>query len=154
MPINLTTATLASTTQSVAAATYSFSADLPLDNRSKVAVVSTLGGTQTGVTTHAVGSPKQMIFKKPADFKLPSAYNSASGTYGKVPKNTHRIIFRGAAKVAANQWESLPINLDIGVPAGAPTFDRANVDACVLAFISGLVEMREELCQAIYDGLY
>ena len=99
MPLNLTTTTATTTTATLTTAGYTFSADLAIDGRSKVSVVSALSGTQTGVTVHTVDAPKQMIFKKPATFQVPSAYNSVSGKYGKVPKNVHRVIFRGAAKV-------------------------------------------------------
>lgn len=153
MSLLLTGPTTAITTATLTAATYTFVPDLSSDNRSRVAVVSAAGGTQPGVSVHTADAPKQMIFKKPAAFLQPSAYNTVSGRYGKVPKNVTRVIFRGSAKVAASQWESIPIALDIPIPAGAGSFDRANVDASVLAFITGLYDQREELCQYLYDGL-
>lgn len=154
MSINLAGPTAAVTTSQLTAATYTFVTDMAQDARSKVFVVSALGGTQTGVSAHTVDAPKQMIFKKPASFAQPSGYNQVSGRYGKVPKNTTRVMFRGSAKVAANQWEGLPISMDIGVPAGAVSYDRANVEASVTAFIAGLWDQKEELITALYDGLY
>jgi len=154
MAINLTGPTAAVTTATLTAATYTYSADMANDNRSKVYVVTSLGGTQTGVSAHTVDAPKMFIIKKPAVFQQPSAYNTVSGRYGKVPKNVTRVLFKGSAKVAANQWELLPISLDIGVPAGATSYDRANVDASVCAFIAALWDQKEELCVALYDGLY
>lgn len=153
MPLILTTSALATTTPSMTAGTFTFAADLPSDNRSRVAVLTTLGGTQTGAAIHTVDSPKMVIFKKPASFQQASGFNAVTGKYARVPKNSFRVIGKMSAKVAANQWETIPITLDIGVPAGAPTFDRVNVDSSVIAFITALYEMREELCQAVYDGL-
>lgn len=153
MSLILTGPTIAATTAVLTGATYTFAPDLPGDNRSRVAVVSVLGGTQTGVVPHTVDAPKQMIFKKPAVYQMPSAYNTTTGRYGKVPKNVTRVIFRGSAKVAAGQWELIPISLDIPIPAGATNYDRANVDASVLAFITGLYDQRTQICQAIFDGL-
>lgn len=154
MPISLTGPTAAVTTDTLTAATYTFVSDMASDNRSKVFVVSALGGTQAGVVAHTVDSPKMFIVKKPANYVQPSGYNVTSGRYSKVPKNVTRVLFRGSAKVAANQWETMPISLDIGVPAGATGYDRANVDASLSAFIAALWDQKEELAKALYDGLY
>lgn len=154
MPISLTGPTAAVTTDTLTSATYTFTADMASDNRSKVFVVTTLGGTQTGVSAHTVDAPKMLIVKKPAVYQQPSAYNTVSGRYGKVPKNVTRVLFRGSAKVAANQWELMPISMDIGVPAGATSYDRANVDASFSAFVAGVWDQKEEIMKALYDGLY
>lgn len=154
MPISLTGPTAAITSDTLTGATYTFTADMASDNRSKVFVVTTLGGTQTGVSAHTVDAPKMFIVKKPAVYQQPSSYNTVTGRYGKVPKNVTRVLFRGSAKVAANQWELMPISLDIGVPAGATSYDRANVDASFSAFVAGLWDQKEEIMKALYDGLY
>ncbi len=153
MSISLTGPTAAITTNSISAGTYSFVAELARDNRSKAFVVSTLGGTQTGVEIHRVDAPKRFVVKNPATFLQPSAYNVTTGRYGRVPKNSTRVIGTGSAKVAANQYETIPITLDIGIPAGSMSYDRANVEASVLMFIAGLYDQKEEIVQALYDGL-
>lgn len=154
MSILLTGPTTASTTPVITGGTYTFVPDLPADNRSRVAVISAVGGTQTGVSIHTAEAPKQFITKRPASIAQPSGFNTTTGRYSKVPKNVTRVIFRGSAKVSANQWEVIPITLDLPIPAGAESFDRANVDASVLAFITGLYDQRVQICQALYDGLY
>lgn len=154
MTIALAGPTAAITAGSLTAATYTFTADMASDLRSKVFVVSAIGGTQTGVNTHSVDAPKQFIVKKPAQFLQPSSYNSTTGRYGKVPKNVTRVIGRGSANVAAGQVELIPITMDIGIPAGSMTYDRPNVEASVLAFIAGLYDQKEELIAALRDGLY
>jgi len=154
MTINVTGPTAAVTTGVLTSATYTFSADMANDTRSKVFVVSAAGGTQTGVTLHTVDAPKQFIVKRPAVFQQPSAFNTVSGRWGKVPKNVTRVIGRGSANVATGQTEIIPMSLDIGVPAGAPSFDRANVEASVLMFIAALYDQKEELIQALYDGRF
>lgn len=153
MAIALTGPTAALTTNKITTGTYTFAADMASDTRSKVFVVTTLGGTQTGVLTHSVDAPKQVIFKKPAAFLQPSGYNTTTGRYSKVPKNTTRIIGRGSCNVAAGQVEVIPMILDIGIPAGSMTYDRANVEASVAMFIASLWDQKEELIQYMYDGL-
>lgn len=154
MAISLTGPTAALTTTTLTSATFTFAADMATDNRSKVFVVSAMGGTVTGANIHTVDAPKQFIVKKPAVFAQPSAYNQVSGRWGKVPKNVTRIIGRGSCNVAANQVEVIPISMDIGVPAGGTTYDRVNVEASVAAFIAALYDQKEEIIQALYDGRY
>lgn len=154
MTIALTGPTAAITAGGLTAATYTFVADMATDLRSKAFVVSAAGGTQVGVNTHTVDAPKQFIVKKPAQFLQPSAYNVTTGRYGKVPKNVTRVIGRGSANVAAGQSELIPMTLDIGIPAGAFSYDRPNVEASVLMFIAGLYDQKEEIVAALRDGLY
>lgn len=156
MSLNLTgpTAAVTSTSGLVSAGTFTFLPDNANDNRTKVWYVSAIGGTVTGGTTHRGEKPKQFMIKRPTDIKSPSGYNQVSGKYSRVPKNVTRAIFKGAADVAANQPEPLLITCDFGIPAGAMTYDRVNVEACVLAFIAGLYDQKEELVQALYDSVY
>lgn len=154
MSINVTGPTAAISAGNLAAATYTFVPDMATDLRSKAFVVSALGGTQTGVNIHSVDAPKQFIVKKPAVFQQPSAYNVTTGRYGRVPKNVTRIIGRGSANVASGQVEIIPITLDIGIPAGAMTYDRPNVEASVAMFIAALYDQKEEIITAIRDGLF
>lgn len=154
MPINLTGPTAAGTTSTITGGTYTFLPDMANDNRTKVFYVSALGGTQTGATVHRGDKPKQFMVKRPSVIKTPSAYNQVSGRYGRVPKNVTRAIFKGAADVAANQPEPLLVTTDFAIPAGAPNYDRVNVEACVLAAIAALWDQKEEIIQAIYDNVY
>lgn len=156
MSISLTgpTTAVTSTSGKISAGTFTFVPDMANDNRSKVFVVSALGGTQTGANKHTVDAPKQMIFKRPASYAMPSGYNQVSGRYARVPKNVHRVVFRGSANVASGQTELIPISLDIPVPAGAIAYDQVNVEASIMAFIAGLYDQKEELVQAICDGIY
>jgi hypothetical protein len=154
MSIILTGPTTAATSSQLTAATYTFGDDLALDGRSRVAVVTALGGTQVGVTVHTVDAPKQIVFKKPAQFLQPSGFNVTSGRYSKVPKNVHRVIGKFSAQVAAGQTEIIPMELSIGIPAGAMAFDRKNVEASIIAFVKGIDNQLTNLLVAYYDGRY
>lgn len=144
--------TAAATTATLTAATYTFTAALASDNRSKAYIMSSFGGTQTGVQAHTVDAPKKFVVKNPAQFLQPSGYNVTSGRYGKVPKNSTRVVGTGSAKVTATQWETIPMSLDMAIPAGAMSYDRANVEASVLMFIAALYDQKEEIIQALYDA--
>lgn len=152
MSISLAGPTAAVTTAALTSATYTFTAALANDNRSKAFIMSSFGGTQTGVQAHTVDAPKKFVVKNPSQFLQPSGYNVSSGRYGKVPKNSTRVVGTGSAKVSATQWETIPIALDIAVPAGSLSYDRANVEASVLMFIAALYDQKEEIIQALYDG--
>lgn len=156
MSINLTgpTAAVTTTDSKISAGTYTFVADQANDLRTKVFAVSAIGGTQTGVQKHTAEAPKQLMFRRPASYAQLGGYNQVSGKYSKVPKNVTRIIGKGSAQVVLNQWEIIPMTLDIGIPAGSASYDAANVEASVMMFITGLYDQKEELCQAIIDGLY
>lgn len=152
--INLAGPTTAITTGTLSAATYTFTSDLAMDSISRAYAVTTVGGTQVGVTTSTAEKPKQVIFKRPAQFKSPTAYNSHSNRYGVVPKNHTRVIGRMGVGLTAVQTEVMGIELNIGVPAGSVSYDEVNVRAGIAAFIGALWDQKEEVIQAVVDGLY
>jgi len=155
MAINLaaTTTSITTTSGKLTASQFTFVADNSNDLRTKVFVVSNITGAPLA-SIHSVFSPKMVLFKRPANYALPSGYNTTTGRYGRVPLTNHRVMLKGSAQVAANQWENLPISMDIGVPAGAVQYDPANVEASIMAFIAALWDQKEELVQAISDGRY
>jgi len=50
--------------------------------------------------------------------------------------------------------ELIPITMDIPIPAGAMTYDRANVEASVLMTIAAIYDQRATIVAALRDGLY
>jgi hypothetical protein len=148
------TAAVTTTDGKISAGTYTFSRDGSNDMRSLVYSITATGGTQAGVQKHTAEAPKQFIVRRPANYAQPSNFNSVSGKYGKVPNNVTRITGRGSAKISATQWAAVPISMDIGVPAGATSYDPDNVEASFMMFIAALYDQKEEICQAIIDGQY
>jgi hypothetical protein len=111
--------------------TYTLTADLAPDVNGKQYAVTALGGTQTGVTTHSAQSPFTATYWRPKVAKLLGALG-LNGQYSSVPVNTHKVLTRKGVTVAANQPASvLVIRTEIDVPAGAETYDAANVRAAL-----------------------
>lgn len=152
MTINLAGPTTAVTAGSLTLATYTFSPDLNMDGRSRPYVVSAIGGTQSGVSVNTIDKPKIMNFRRPAQFRSPSGFVASANRFNTVPRNTFKVNGKYGVNVTANQVELMTINLDINIPSGAGAQDRANVDAALLSFITGLYDQKEEIILACYDG--
>jgi large exoprotein involved in heme utilization and adhesion len=123
------------------------------DNRSKVWYVSAIGGTQVGVVTHSLDNPKQVILKKPARFLNASGFNTASGKFNNVPRNTSKVITRSSAHISASQTEVFPITTEFNIPAGSMAYDAANVEAAILVHICWLYANRAELVDYLKTGI-
>nr|UJQ85170.1 MAG: hypothetical protein 2 [Leviviridae sp.] len=116
--------------------TYTTVVDTQPDFNAKQSYVSAAGGTQTGVTIHSVSSPFTLAFWKPKIMKMLGVPNPTTGVISSVPRNTYKCITRKGVTPAANQVaEVMVIRTEIDVPAGADTFDIANVRAALSAHI-------------------
>lgn len=123
--------------------TYTLSTDIfPGGVNGKQHAVTALGGTQTGVRTHAVSDPFTVAFTRP---QVPKALQSASpvtGRYGTIPKNTYSIIVRKGANFASNQApETALIRCYIDVPAGADAYDAPNLRAA-MSLLAGILSQQ------------
>jgi hypothetical protein len=109
--------------------TYTMTADQGLDARSKQSYISTIGGTQAGVTAHTLNAPFTVTVRRPAVIKtLSMAFlNGVTGQYSRVPYNDWLVLWRKGAQVAANQWHTNEVRTLIHIAAGSETFDVANV---------------------------
>lgn len=114
--------------------TYTLTVDVAPDATGKQWAVTALGGTQTSVTTHSASSPFTITGFRPKNFKALGMPDS-NGLY-RVGKNRWRFIIRKGVTPAANQPAALmQVTLDCEIPAGADTYDAANVRAALsLAF--------------------
>jgi len=92
--------------------------------------VTALGGTQAGVTSHTVASPFTLTMFRPKVLKLLQALNPITGQLRSVPVNTYKVITRKGVTPAVNQpAKPMVITTTIDLPAGADTYDAANVKA-------------------------
>jgi hypothetical protein len=116
--------------------TYTLTADTAPDSNGKQVAVTALGGTQTGVTTHSVASPFTATFIRPKQFKMLGQPNPVTGRLPSVPMNSYSVIVRKGVTPLANQpAKPLIIRVSMDVPAGADTYDPANIRAALsLAF--------------------
>lgn len=109
--------------------TYTIAVDSNPDYNGKQSVVTAVGGTQAGVTTHSASSPFSVAFFKPKAVQTLPKVN-LNGAYTTVPVNVYSFYLRKGVTPAANQvpvpaW----IKIQFGVPAGSDTYDAANLRA-------------------------
>lgn len=114
--------------------TLTLSADIsPFANGRQVAVSAVSG--MPSVTTHTMSSPFTLNFYRPLTAKVLGAISTVTGRLsGKVPKNQYGLITRKGVIPAAGQPPVIMIiKTTIEVPAGADTYDAANVRAALSA---------------------
>lgn len=129
------------------APTYTVVSDLSAPNtRTKQVAVTALGGTQTGVRTSTVSDPFTASYTPPSALKALPSPNAVTGKFPQIPTNVHQFNFRKGVNYAANQSPLVAwVEVRIGIPAGADSYDAANVRAlasltegCIAAFAAGL----------------
>lgn len=151
MALNLAT-TAPTTYGTLSAYTTTFARDSLSDGRSVTYTVTGHGGTGSDGKPHTNDVPKMMQFRRPADPKRPSGYNAISGRYSVVPRNVFSILGKFGVYVATNQVETMPMKLDIPVPAGALQFNEAHVAQNIIAFLAACYDQREEIALAVSTG--
>jgi len=117
--------------------TYTVTTDVAPDINGKQYAVTTLGGTQTGVRTHAVSDPFTIAFFRPKSPKALPTPNPITGKYGAIPRNTHGCVVRKGVNYAANQAPDIAIfRGSWDIPAGSDAYDSANIRA-LTSFLVG-----------------
>jgi len=118
--------------------TYTLTADTYPDVNGKQWAITSLGGTQTGVTTHSVSSPFTIAVTRPKALKQLGAMN-AQGQINNIGKNNYGLILRKGATPAANQPDQTILGrCEFGVPAGTDAYDPAEIKAAV-SFMGGFL---------------
>lgn len=112
--------------------TYTHVVDVAPDANGKQVAVTALGGTQTGVTIHSASNPFTCNFVKPKAFKALGQPNPSTGLITSVPRNVYKFITRKGVTPASGQpYTTMLVTTTIEVPAGADTYDAANVRAAL-----------------------
>jgi len=118
----------------LAAPTYTFTTDVAPTVNGKQFAVTTLGGTQTGVATHAVSNPFSVTFFRPANLRVLPPQNPVTGVVKNIPMNTYKFITRKGVSPGANLPQMVArITTIIEVPAGADTADAVSLAAMLSA---------------------
>lgn len=135
--------------------TYTMTVDNPPDVFSKQSVVSALGGTQTGVVAHSVNVPFSLTVRRPSTLKTLFAkfLNGVTGKYTKVPTNTYTILTRKGVAIQSGQYENMLIRTSVEVPAGADSFDIANIRAAVSAHVGLLSSQSAGIGDTVNTGV-
>lgn len=135
--------------------TYTVTADSSAPNtRTKQVAVTALGGTQTGVRTSTVSDPFTANYTPPQALKVLPAINSQTGRYPQIPFNKHVFSFRKGVNFAANQSPLIAwAELSISIPAGADSYDAANVRALASMIEGTLSQFAAGLGDTLVTGI-
>lgn len=132
--MDITSPVTGATISGLTSPTYTLTADTAPSPNGKQWYVSTLGGTQTGATTHSVSSPFTISFFRPVNVRpLPQA-NATTGVIKSIPNNTYKLITRkGAAPSANNVPIVARVTTTVEAPAGTDSYSAAELKAMLSA---------------------
>lgn len=152
--INLTgPTTTTGSTVLLTSPTYTFVPGIAKDFTTRAYTLSALGGTQSGVYLHSNYKPKEVIFKRFKDFQRAAKYNTVTGKFGIVPKNTVSVIGRGGLSINANQVELGNVRIDFSIPAGAETYASADTEALMLMTLQATINQLPAILDAVRSGV-
>jgi hypothetical protein len=135
------------------APTYTLSTDTAPTNQGKQFAITAIGGTQAGVTAHTVSSPFTVMFTRPSSLKTLGSPN-ANGQYANVPKNNYKYVVRkGVTPAVNNPAQVALVDIAIAIPAGADTYDAANVRALLSAAIGVLQQVSAGIGDTTVSGI-
>lgn len=130
MSLDLATTVTGAVIGGFTAPTYVLGADNAPNSNSRQAMVTGLGGTQTGVTSHTVTDPFTFTVVRPKNFISPPRANPVTGAVGTAGRNKTSLLFRKGTKPLVGQAAQVSdVKVDINIVAGAETNDAANVAA-------------------------
>lgn len=151
MTISYTSPVVGAAVSGLTSPTYTLTTDTAPNANGKQYAITALGGTQAGVTTHTVSSPFTLSFFRPLNIRPLPPVNPVTGVIKNIPMNTYKHITRKGVVPAANQAAmTMRVTTTIEVPAGADTYDAANVKAALSAhFGVGWAEVQDMVDAAI-----
>lgn len=134
--------------------TYTLTSDVAPDATGRQYAVTALGGTQAGVTAHSASSPFTLTMFRPKSFKALGQPDPSTGVIYRVGKNSWKVIVRKGVTPAANQpAQVMQCTLTIDVPAGADTYDSANVRAALSCAFGALWGDSADIGDSIVSGI-
>jgi len=152
MSIALSSPVTGSAQTGLTAPTYTLTSDVAPDNNGKQYAVTAIGGTQAGVTTHTVSAPFTLTYERPKVLRALGNVG-ANGVYTNVPRNVHKFRGRKGVTVAANQAAQIALcEVVMSIPAGAETYDAANVRALIAAVIGSLSQISAGIGDTLVTG--
>jgi len=133
--------------------TYTLTSDTPPDINAKQYAVSALGGTQTGVAAHSVGSPFTHTMFRPKTLRVLGNPHPVTGIVTSVPRNIYRSLTRKGVSVLAGQPIHVAIfRSEIEIPAGSDTADPLSVKAMQSCHIGILYESSNDIGDVTITG--
>lgn len=154
MAVNLTSPVTGLVMTGFTAPTYTNGADQAPAVNAKQWAVSALGGTQTGVTAHSIASPFYITVWRPAVFKYLGKPNPVTGLLPSVPTNVFSFnTIKGVSVLSGQPYAFMRIKTLIEVPAGADTYDAANVKAALGCHGGALSQIGVGLGDSLLSGV-
>jgi hypothetical protein len=154
MSVTLTGVITGSAQTGLTSPTYTNVADVAPDVNGKASSVSTIGGTQTGVRVHTVSDPFAVLFVRPKVLKPLPQVNPVTGKYPPIPANRYLLKTTKGVLPAANVASTpLYITTTIECPAGADSYDIANVRAALSCHIGELTSNSAGLGDTLNTGV-
>lgn len=111
----------------VASPTFGLVADSPPAPNALQWAVSTLGGTQTGVTANSISSPFTVSVWKPAVLRQLPPPNALTGLRGSVPMNQYKVIFRKGGYSASGVPVIAIKRITWEIPAGMDSYEPQQI---------------------------
>lgn len=134
--------------------TFTLTADSNPSVNGKQSIVSALGGTVVGVTTHKASAPFTIACFKPATTKVLPPVNPVTGVLPQVGNNTYSVITRKACVPLTGQAPRIMIiRTEISVPAGCEVNDLPNVAACLSAHLGAIYAEASDIGVLVQDGV-
>lgn len=110
----------------------------PADNAKQYAI-TTIGGTQTGVTANSVSSPFTLTVFRPKTIKVLGIPNPVTGRLANVPRNVYSILIRkGVTPLSGQSIVTATAKTVLEIPAGSDLADPANLKA-MLSCLGGVL---------------
>lgn len=132
--------------------TYTLTNDVPAPGAAKSYVVSALGGTQAGVTTHTIGRPFTLSFFGSQNLVVPVP--DLTGVVRNVPRNVYQAIVRAGAMPLAGQANQVAIlRFRAEIPAGADTADAAQLRAAMSLLAGVLMQQSAGIGDTFITGV-
>lgn len=134
--------------------TYGVAVDNAPDTNAKAWYVNSIGGTQVGVTIHGASSPFSIAFFRPKTIKIVPYRNPATGqAIGTVGKNTYKVVVLKGVTPYLNAPTEIAIGrVELSIPAGADSYDPANVRALLSMLIGALGQIGSGLGDTTISG--
>lgn len=133
MTISLSTPITGTAQTGFTSPTYTIAADAAGVD-SKKYVVTAVGGTQVGVTSHSISSPFSLEFRRPTTFKVVGMPNPNTNILTSQPKNKFSVkTIKGVLPLAGQSSQMMVIRTEVEIPAGADTADSPNIRAALAA---------------------
>lgn len=118
--------------------TYTLTVDSAVNDNARKSIVTALGGTQAGVSVHAVSSPFAVTVTRPKQLKTLGRAN-LNGLIANVGSNAYRgLIEKGVIPLAGQPYKTAKFRWEFEIPSGSELADAPNIKG-LFSFAGGFL---------------